>query len=139
MMASAPGQEQPSELGQGVLIVDDSQLMIMRMRELVERHEYTVAGTAGSGEQALGLLRKVHPRLIILDHNLPQMSGLEFLKRLRQTDKQMRVIVCSGTLTLQAGRDFLAAGADELLAKPVQLDQFVRALHRCMAAPAPGA
>ena len=137
--ATSAEADQPAPLGDGVLIIDDSQLMITRMRDLVERLQYEVIGTAASGEEALQLVRKLNPRVIILDHNLPRMSGVEFLRQLRQTDQVTRVIVCSGTLTLQAGREFIAAGASELLAKPVQLDQFVRALERCMADAPPSA
>jgi CheY-like chemotaxis protein len=124
-----------SELGQGVLIVDDSQILIMRLRQLIEQLNFEVIGTASSGEQAFMMLKKLRPRVIILDHIMPKMSGLEFLRQLRKYDRLVRVMVCSGSLTLQVGREFLAAGANELIAKPVQLDQFVRALKRCMAEP----
>lgn len=126
----AAGESTPAH---GVLIVDDSQLMQRRLRELVERLNFEVVGLAGTGEQALTMVPSIRPRVIILDHNLPGMSGLEFLRRLRLTNPETRVIVCSGALTMQTGREFLAAGASEMLAKPVQLDMFDKALKRCMA------
>ncbi len=129
MQPEASGASAPAH---GVMIVDDSQLMQLTLRELVQLLNYEVVGTAGSGEQALRLLASVNPRVIILDYILPHMNGLEFLQRLRQINPETRVIVCSGAITFQTGREFLAAGALELLAKPVQLDMLTKALKRCM-------
>ena len=125
-------QSSLSAMGEGVFIVDDSQILVMRLRQLVEQLNYKVIGSAGSAEQAFDMLKVLNPRVIILDHQLPQMTGLEFLRELRKRDQEVKVMVCSGNLTLQVGREFVTAGANELLAKPIQLDQFIKSLRRCM-------
>lgn len=100
------------------IVVDDHPLMrrgIQQLLALDDRFE-TIA-EAGNGEQALGLVRDLHPDLLLLDLAMPGLSGLETLRRLRSEAHHCRVVI----LTVSASRSdvftLLDAGADGYLLK----------------------
>jgi len=116
----------------GVLIIDDSKLLQMRLKSTIESLGYEVIGVADNGEAGLRLALSKHPRLIILDYDLPVLNGLECLKLIRERRPDTMAIVCSGMLTAQLSHDFIRAGVTELLSKPVQLNLLIQAIHRAM-------
>ena len=67
-----------------ILLVDDHPMMRHGMRQMLElEDDLHVVGEAGNGEEALGLIESLQPDLVLLDNNMPQMNGLETLRRLR--------------------------------------------------------
>lgn len=130
--AEEPASPETEDNGEGVLIVDDSKLLQLRLTHTVESLGYEVVGVCETGEEAVNLTVTRNPRLVILDYMLPGMSGIECLKIIRMRRPKIRVIVCSAGLTSEASRAFIAAGADIMLAKPVQVNSLVAALHKCM-------
>jgi two-component system chemotaxis response regulator CheB len=104
-----------------VLVVDDSALARSLITTVLARDpEVEVVGQAGSGEQALGAARELRPDLVTLDVEMPGMDGLETLRRLRDVDRSLPVIMFSSlTVTgATATLDALAMGADDYVAKP---------------------
>jgi len=63
-------------MGKTVLIVEDNELNMKLFRDLLEAHGYETSGTS-SGVEALDIVRKTRPDLILMDIQLPQVSGLE--------------------------------------------------------------
>jgi two-component system, chemotaxis family, protein-glutamate methylesterase/glutaminase len=104
-----------------VLVVDDSALARSLITTVLARDpEVEVVGQAGSGEQALGAAQDLRPDLVTLDVEMPGMDGLETLRRLRDVDRSLPVIMFSSlTVTGAAATlDALAMGADDYVAKP---------------------
>ena len=101
------------------LVVDDSRVIRKVARRILEDLGFEVA-EAADGTEALAWCRTVTPQLILLDWNMPGMSGLEFLKTLRGAPggEEPRVIFCSVENDLDRIREALAAGADEYIMKP---------------------
>src|SRR5205807_7344931 len=83
---SAAGHEASSRRGTGmtktVLIVEDNELNMKLFHDLLEAHGYTTLGTR-NGIEALDLARRHHPDLIVMDIQLPEVSGLEVTKWLK--------------------------------------------------------
>lgn len=84
-----------------VLLIDDDELVCLVIRkQLSKYHKYEIWDTAGSGVQALEKLRAALsegrdlPDLILLDLNMPQMNGWEFLDTLKQEDKLLAALPC---------------------------------------------
>jgi DNA-binding NarL/FixJ family response regulator len=63
---------------------------------------------------------------------MPVLNGLEAMKVLHRDLPQIRVIMCAADLSAMLSRELMHAGCTEILTKPIQLDNFVRALKRCM-------
>lgn len=103
-----------------VLVVDDS-VVIRRLvtHALDEDKTLEVVGTAPDGAIGLARVLQLNPDVVTLDIEMPQMDGLEMLRRLRQTHKEVRVIMFS-TLTERGGAatlEALSLGADDYVTK----------------------
>jgi two-component system, chemotaxis family, chemotaxis protein CheY len=101
------------------LVVDDSRVIRKVARRILEELGYDIA-EASDGLEALAWCRAVMPDAILLDWNLPVMSGLEFLRQLRQEpggDKPA-VVFCTVENDIERIREALEAGADEYIMKP---------------------
>ena len=100
------------------LIVDDSKVIRKVARHILETMEFNVA-EAADGQEALDHCNDNAPDVILLDWNMPTMSGMDFLKAYRAANAAgAKVIFCTtenGTSHIQAA---IAAGADEYVMKP---------------------
>jgi two-component system chemotaxis response regulator CheY len=105
------------------LVVDDSQVVRKVARRLLEDLGFAVA-EAGDGMEALAWCRAMMPELILLDANMPLMSGLDFLRRLRLEPggRAPKVVFCSAETNLDRIREALDAGAAEYIIKPFDGD-----------------
>jgi len=117
-----------------VVIVDDHQVVRQGLRTFLDlQHDIVVAGEAGDGEEALALVERLGPNVVLMDIVMPRMDGIEATRRLKQAHPHVGVIV----LTSFAGDDqvlpALEAGASSYLLKDVTPDDLVeavRAVHR---------
>ena len=115
-----------------VLVVDDSLAMQRYLRLLLELDGYRVE-TADSGHRALqSLARGCTPQVILLDVQMPEMDGLETLRRLQQCRPRPKVIMCSGADDPTYIREAIALGAYAYLAKPIRPLYLSAALVRCL-------
>jgi two-component system chemotaxis response regulator CheY len=105
------------------LIVDDSKVIRKVARHILETLEFRVE-EAEDGREALTSCRESLPDVILLDWNMPVMSGMEFLRALRQTDLavQPKVVFCTTENDIAHIRAAIEAGADEYVMKPFDRD-----------------
>jgi two-component system chemotaxis response regulator CheY len=101
------------------LIVDDSRVIRKVSRHILEALGFT-ADEAENGSDALERCGETMPDVILLDWNMPVMSGIEFITRLRRTpggDKP-KVVFCTTENDVAHIREAIDAGADEYVMKP---------------------
>lgn len=101
------------------LVVDDSRVIRKVARRILEELGFAVA-EAADGAEALAACRAEMPEAVLLDWQMPVMSGLEFLKRLRiePGGATPKVVFCSVETEIARIREALEAGADEFIIKP---------------------
>jgi len=102
-----------------VLIVDDDPRIVQLLTEHFKQ-TYTVE-TAMSGGEALSIVRRARPDVVVLDVMLPGMSGIHVLKELKRTDPTIPVIVVTGTDSLAIANEAVRSGATTYLRKPFDL------------------
>jgi two-component system chemotaxis response regulator CheB len=128
----------PSAAVLGVVVVDDSPVQRRFLRAMIDADpELTVIGEARTGKEAVALVERLHPVVVLMDLDLPVMNGIEAIERIMAT-QPTPIVVYSAFV---AGPDnanglaALAAGAVDIVAKPTpreseDLDAYAEALRR---------
>ncbi|URW76753.1 response regulator [Sphingomonas donggukensis] len=101
------------------LVVDDSKVIRKVARHILETLDFEVR-EAGDGREALDACMATPPDVILLDWNMPVMSGMDFLRALRDTDigSKPKVVFCTTENGMAYIRAAIEAGADEYVMKP---------------------
>ncbi|MCB2217506.1 sensor domain-containing diguanylate cyclase [Desulfofustis glycolicus] len=102
-----------------ILIADDDPLTLFILRRLLEQSGKTIL-TAEHGEQALALTLQHQPQMVITDWRMPELSGIELCKILRDTDstRHIYIIMLTGRESEEELLEAFAAGADDYIVKP---------------------
>jgi DNA-binding response OmpR family regulator len=117
-----------------ILIVDDDPAITTLLKLSFELEGHVVV-TASNGVEALELARKIHPAAMVVDVMMPEMDGLELIRRLRANRATADIpVVCCSAKTLsgdvQAGYD---AGADDYVTKPFEPVDLIERVERRVA------
>lgn len=114
-----------------VFIVEDEELLRTGMRDNVKWKEngYEFCGEASDGEEALPLVRKIIPDIIITDIKMPFMNGLELSKIIKEESPNTKIIVLTGYDEFDFAREALSIGADEYILKPFSASKLIEALN----------
>ncbi len=126
-----PAGDQPIPFGSGlVLVVDDEPYVQQMACDMLRQCGYEVA-TAGDGEEAVQLFRERHPevRAVLLDMNMPRLSGRDAFLRMQEIDPGVRVVLSSGFREDDRVQSVLNLGIRSFLPKPYTLEKLARAIH----------
>lgn len=109
-----------------VLIVEDNELNMKLFHDLLEAHGYSTVGTR-NGIEALDLARKHRPDLILMDIQLPEVSGLEVTKWLKDDQELKKIPVVAVTAFAMKGDEerIRAGGCAAYIAKPISVGHFL--------------
>lgn len=117
-----------------ILLVDDHPLMRRGLRQLLATgHDFEVVGEASSGEQALALQQELAPDLILLDHQMPGLSGIETLMRLRRGGYAGKILLYTVSDADEDVRAAMLHGADGYLLKDMEPEDLLRQIHAALA------
>jgi len=105
-----------------VLIVDDERTLARSVRAFLVESGYD-AEVAPDAEQALGMLETLRPDVVFSDMRLPGMSGVELLRRVREFDPSIAVIIMTAYGTIEGAVEAVKLGAFDYLKKPVDLEE----------------
>ena len=112
-----------------VLLVDDHELVRMGIRSLLEDVTgIDVVGEASSGEEAVQMVKKLHPHVVLMDVKMPGMGGLEAIKRILRVDKTTKVLAVTVYGEEPYPSRVLQAGAVGYLTKGADMQEMVQAI-----------
>ena len=117
-------------MGKGILIVDDAAFMRMVIRDILVKAGYEVAGEAADGKEAIRLYRTLKPELVLLDITMPEMDGIDALKKIMLEDKDAKVIMCSALGQSSMVIESIQAGAKDYIVKPFQADRVIDSVKK---------
>jgi two-component system cell cycle response regulator DivK len=114
-----------------VLIVEDSELNMRLFNDLLEAFGYRTVKTK-DGRQALPLAREHKPDLIVMDIQLPEISGIDITERLKKDPALKSIPVVAVTAFAMRGDEqkIMAAGCDAYLSKPISVTTFLETIRR---------
>ena len=123
-----------------VVIIDDDTRVASTLGDFVRAMmPQCSVETASNGEAGLAAVRRERPDLVLLDLRMPGIDGVEVVKRVRDIDAGIAVIVITGAGDLADASAALASGAQAYLHKPVDLQQFKQLVSDVLGeSPSPG-
>src|ERR1700684_1211749 len=119
-----------------VLIVEDNELNMKLFRDLLEAHGYQTSGTS-NGFEALDLVRKLRPDLILMDIQLPQVSGLEVTRWIKDDPELRSIPVVAVTAFAMKGDEerIREGGCEAYLSKPISVGKFIETIRHFLGSP----
>lgn len=114
-----------------VLVVEDNDLNMKLFHDLLEAHGYNILQTK-DGMDALRLARKHRPDLILMDIQLPEFSGLEVTKWIKEDDALKSIPVVAVTAFAMKGDEekIREGGCEAYIAKPISVTNFLQTVER---------
>lgn len=128
--------EPPPRSPKKVLIVEDNALNLKLLHDILEYHGYSIL-TTGRGEEAVEFARQHRPDLILMDIQLPDITGMEAARRLK-ADEQTRTIPIIAVTAFAMSGDramILESGCDDYVSKPFNVSEFLKLIERYTGAP----
>lgn len=117
-----------------VLLVDDHTLFRSGIRSLLQRHaDFSVVGEAADGVEGIKRAQQLHPDVVLLDLNMPGMSGVETLQLILQDCPGTAIVMLTVSEDAEDLTTALKAGACGYLIKNIDADYLVRAIRRAAA------
>ena len=125
---TSPSPQQPSSSPPTVVIAEDEALIRLDLREMLEEEGYRVVGEAGDGEQAVDLVERLRPDLVLLDVRMPVMDGITAAERIvaSRICAVVMVTAYSQREQVERARD---AGAMAYVVKPFTIADLVPAIE----------
>lgn len=121
-----------------ILLADDHAMLRQGTAELLRREpDIEIIGEAADGQQAVELVQKLLPDIVIMDIRMPVLSGLEATRRIRESLPQVQVLVLTAHDEDQYIFSLLQAGASGYLLKTAPVSDLVQAIHQVQAGESP--
>ena len=117
-------------MAKNILICDDAAFMRMMIKDILTKNGYTVVGEAENGAKAVEKYAELKPDLVLMDITMPEMDGIQALKKIKEADPSATVIMCS-TMGQQAMViESIQSGAKDFIVKPFQADRVLEAVRK---------
>lgn len=117
-------------MAKNILICDDAAFMRMMIKDILSKNGYEVIGEAENGARAVEKYNELKPDLVLMDITMPEMDGIQALKKIRGTDPAAAIIMCSAMGQQAMVIESIQAGARDFIVKPFQADRVLEAVKK---------
>ena len=113
-----------------ILIVDDAAFMRMMIKDILTKNGYNVVAEGANGLEAVDKYNEHKPDLVLMDITMPEMDGLQALKKIREGDANAKIIMCSAMGQQAMVIEAIQSGAKDFIVKPFQADRVLEAVKK---------
>ncbi len=117
-------------MAKNILICDDAAFMRMMIKDILSKNGYTVVGEAENGAKAVDKYAELKPDLVLMDITMPEMDGIQALKKIKEYDAGAAVIMCSAMGQQAMVIESIQSGAKDFIVKPFQADRVLEAVRK---------
>ena len=117
-------------MAKNILICDDAAFMRMMIKDILTKNGYTVVGEAENGAKAVEKYAELKPDLVLMDITMPEMDGIQALKKIKEADPSATVIMCSAMGQQARVIESIQSGAKDFIVKPFQADRVLEAVRK---------
>ena len=119
-----------------VLVVDDAVFMRKMISDILESSNFEIVGEADNGADAVEKYNELKPDIVTMDIIMPEMNGIDAVKKIVATDSHAKIIMCSALGQQALVQDALKAGAKDFLIKPFNASRVVEVIEKVLKLPA---
>ena len=119
-------------MGKRVMIVDDSRMVALQMRNLLENTDYEIAAYCRDGEEAIAQYGQVLPDVVTMDIIMPGLDGLETAQAILEEHKDARIVMVSSLAYDDTFDEAKAIGAKGFIDKPFEKERLLEALDKAL-------
>ena len=113
-----------------VMICDDAAFMRMKIKDILVKNGYEIAAEAENGLKAVEQYPEAKPDLVLMDITMPEVDGIEAVRRIKALDPNANVIMCSAMGQQAMVIEAIQAGAKDFIVKPFQADRVLEAVRK---------
>jgi len=117
-------------MAKNILIVDDAAFMRMMIKDILTKNGYNVVGEAENGLKGVEKYNELKPDLVLMDITMPEMDGIQALKKIKEGDGGAKIIMCSAMGQQAMVIESIQAGAKDFIVKPFQADRVLEAVKK---------
>jgi len=118
------------KMAKNVLICDDAAFMRMMIKDILVKNGYNIVGEAENGYKAIDKYIETKPDLVMMDITMPDMDGIQALKKIKALDPNANVIMCSAMGQQAMVIESIQSGAKDFIVKPFQHDRVLEAVKK---------
>lgn len=115
-----------------ILVVDDAKFMRLTLTNILKKANHDIVGEAENGKQAIALYEELTPDLVTMDITMPEMSGLETMRKIRAEYPTARIVMCSAMGQQKMVVEAIEAGAKDFIIKPFDEVRVIDAVSRVL-------
>ena len=117
-------------MAKNILICDDAAFMRMMIKDILTKNGYEIAAEAENGQKAVEKYAEVKPDLVLMDITMPEMDGIQSLKKIKELDPAANVIMCSAMGQQAMVIEAIQSGAKDFIVKPFQAERVLEAVKK---------
>lgn len=117
-------------MGKSILICDDAAFMRMMLKDILVKEGYNVVGEAVNGADGVDKYNSLKPDLVTMDITMPEMDGIQALKKIKEIDSSATVVMCSAMGQQAMVIESIQSGAKDFIVKPFQADRVLEAVKK---------
>ena len=117
-------------MAKNILICDDAAFMRMMIKDILTKNGYNIVGEAENGAKAVEKYAELKPDLVLMDITMPEMAGIEALKKIKAADANASIIMCSAMGQQAMVIESIQSGAKDFIVKPFQADRVLEAVQK---------
>ena len=117
-------------MAKNILICDDAAFMRMMIKDILTKNGYEIAGEAENGQKAVEKYNETKPDLVLMDITMPEMDGIQALKKIKEIDPNANIIMCSAMGQQAMVIEAIQSGAKDFIVKPFQAERVLEAVKK---------
>ena len=115
-----------------IMLVDDAAFMRMMIKNALTQKGYSNFVEAQDGAEAVKKYDEEKPDLVIMDITMPNMDGLQALKKIRESDTSAKIVMCTAMGQESMVVDAIKSGAKDFIVKPFEEDRLIASIDKVM-------
>lgn len=113
-----------------VLIVDDAAFIRLALKTMLQKNGFEVIGEAENGASAILKYVELQPDIVTMDITMPEMTGIEALKAIKQRDAKAKIVMVSSMGQESFVKEAIISGATHFLVKPLDEEKVISTLNK---------